>query len=187
MGAWLQNTFNSNNKGYWNCPFNKQTIVLSINKPELLGTTGDASLLPLCKLYFSSLPPKSLFSWELSSLWQNPTSYGRQLKPSDYSIVCISCSSPSFQGETMCCYSFMVLRVMFWRTSYRNQSSLCTSVEKAPDSYKDWVLICLLSKNGSPYLVFFSFVWCFMNASLLLSQDLRVAARWVDRITDVQP
>lgn len=175
MGAWLQNILYSNNLLInKTCPFNK-----------LLGTTGDASLLSLCKLCFSSLPPKSLFSWELSSLWQNPTSYEKQLKPSNYSTVCISCSSPSFQGETMCCYSFVVLRVMFWRTSHRNQSSLCKSVEKAWYSYEDWVLICLLSKNGNPY--FFSLVCYFMNASLLLSQDLREAARWVDRITDVQP
>lgn len=66
------------------------------------------------------------------------------------------------------------------------QKSLCTSVEEARDSYEDWVLICLLSKNGSPYC-FFSFVCFFTNASFLLSQDLRVAARWVDRITDMQP
>lgn len=46
---------------------------------------------------------------------------------------------------------------------------------------EDWVLICLLNKNGSPY--FFSFVCFFINASLPLSQDLRVAARWLDKIT----
>lgn len=36
---------------------------MSLNKQKrMTGTTGDASLFSLCKLSFSSLPPKSLFS-----------------------------------------------------------------------------------------------------------------------------
>lgn len=123
--------------------------------------------MPHCSPFINSISPPFLpspFCPKSKVLYDNPSTNEKQFKPSNCSSVCISCNSPSFQREAMCYYSFMVLSVKFWRTSYRNQSSLCTSFEGARYSYKDWVLICLLYMNGSSY--FFSFV-CFFYKCLI--------------------
>lgn len=56
-----------------------------------------------------------------------------QLRTSKDSIMSpesLAILSP-LRGKPMPYYHFMVLSIQFWRTSYRNLSSLCTSVEEA--------------------------------------------------------
>lgn len=63
------------------------------------------------------------------------------------------------------------------------QKSLCTSVEEARDSYEDWVLICLLSKNGSPYFFFPLFAFLRMPHFSYLKISESLPGGWIESLT----